>query len=379
MQVRLPGRPSGHTGWIVADRTRRTSTGWHLAVALSARRVTVYRDGRAVRRFRAVVGAAVTPTPRGRFFVEEAVALTAADAGGPFALATSARSDVLQEFNGGPGQIAIHGTGNLFDPLGSAASHGCVRLGTARHHLDRATHRQRRPAHRHALAGAQPCSGAPRAPACGGAAARGTDRRRPERDHGRCRQRDQRPPRGDAELAVDAAGVRAHRLDRRSAGRGRSARSSDRCGAAGAPRPRAGSAASRRRPRGARRVRRAASAGARATRGGWRCARRAPASSFERHALAPNASSWAASALDQSAARRTRRVSGCSRLSSRTWAGSRSAPGVEDQHVRADARGAPPGCGRRRCPARRRSRWRRRRAGLGDRARADPRIGRWRR
>ena len=130
MKVRLPGRPSGHTGWIVADRTRRTSTGWHLAVALSARRVTVYRDGRAVRRFRAVIGAPSTPTPRGEFFVEEAVALTAADAGGPFALATSARSDVLQEFNGGPGQIAIHGTGNLFDPLGSAASHGCVRLGT---------------------------------------------------------------------------------------------------------------------------------------------------------------------------------------------------------------------------------------------------------
>ncbi len=130
MKVRLPGRPSGHTGWILADRTRRTSTGWHLAVALSARRVTVYRDGRAVRRFRAVIGAPITPTPRGEFFVEEAVALTAADAGGPFALATSARSDVLQEFNGGPGQIAIHGTANLFDPLGSAASHGCVRLGT---------------------------------------------------------------------------------------------------------------------------------------------------------------------------------------------------------------------------------------------------------
>jgi hypothetical protein len=130
VKVRLPGRPSGHTGWILADRTRSTSTGWHLSVALSARRVTVFRDGRAVRRFSAVIGTAFTPTPRGRFFVEEAVALSAADAGGPYALATSARSDVLQEFNGGPGQIAIHGTGNLFDPLGSAASHGCVRLGT---------------------------------------------------------------------------------------------------------------------------------------------------------------------------------------------------------------------------------------------------------
>ena len=34
-------------------------------------------------------------------------------AGAPFALALSARSNVLQEFEGGPGQIAIHGVANL--------------------------------------------------------------------------------------------------------------------------------------------------------------------------------------------------------------------------------------------------------------------------
>jgi lipoprotein-anchoring transpeptidase ErfK/SrfK len=75
-----------------------------------------------------VVGKRSTPTPRGRFFVEEAVALSADDAGSPFALAASARSRVLQEFDGGPGQIAIHGTGQLGGTLGTAASHGCVRL-----------------------------------------------------------------------------------------------------------------------------------------------------------------------------------------------------------------------------------------------------------
>ena len=50
------------------------------------------------------------------------------DVGGPYALAISARSDIFQEFEGGPGQIAIHGTNGLSDPLGSAASHGCIRL-----------------------------------------------------------------------------------------------------------------------------------------------------------------------------------------------------------------------------------------------------------
>jgi lipoprotein-anchoring transpeptidase ErfK/SrfK len=128
--VRLPGRPSGHKGWIPSAQTRSASTGWHISVKLSARRVTVYRDGRVQRRFRAVVGKPSTPTPRGQFFVEEALSLSSRAAGGPFALATSARSRVLQEFDGGPGQIALHGRNHLAGALGTAASHGCVRLST---------------------------------------------------------------------------------------------------------------------------------------------------------------------------------------------------------------------------------------------------------
>jgi lipoprotein-anchoring transpeptidase ErfK/SrfK len=130
LHVRLPGRPSGRTGWIAAGATRRTSTPWAIVVHLRRRQVTVFDQGRAVRRFAATVGKRSTPTPRGSFFVEEAVALTPGAAGGPFALATSARSHVLQEFEGGPGQIALHGTGQLSGGLGAAVSHGCVRLST---------------------------------------------------------------------------------------------------------------------------------------------------------------------------------------------------------------------------------------------------------
>lgn len=130
LRVRLPGRPNGHGGWIYADRTKRSSTDWHIVLERSTRRVTVYRGARVRRIFRAVIGKASTPTPRGRFFVEEAVALSSYDAGGPFALATSARSNVFQEFAGGPGQVGIHGTDNLPGALGTAASHGCIRLGT---------------------------------------------------------------------------------------------------------------------------------------------------------------------------------------------------------------------------------------------------------
>jgi lipoprotein-anchoring transpeptidase ErfK/SrfK len=128
LQVMLPGRPNGRTGWISPRATRPATTAWRLLVELFKRRVTVFRDGRVLRAFRAVVGKPSTPTPRGRFFVEEDVRLSADRTGAPFALALSARSDVLQEFDGGPGQIALHGLGNIGGVPGTAASHGCVRL-----------------------------------------------------------------------------------------------------------------------------------------------------------------------------------------------------------------------------------------------------------
>lgn len=130
LHVRLPGRPNSHRGWISTNRTRLTSTGWRILVDLSGRRLTVYNGDRARRHFRAIVGKPSTPTPRGSFFIEEALALSSYESGGPFALATSARSNVFQEFEGGPGQIGIHGTNNLTGALGTAASHGCIRLST---------------------------------------------------------------------------------------------------------------------------------------------------------------------------------------------------------------------------------------------------------
>ncbi len=128
VHVRLPGRPSGHTGWILADQTIRSSTEWRLVVDVTKRTVAVYRDGALRRTFSAVVPKPATPTPYGQFFVEEAVKISPQDTGGPYALAISARSDIFQEFAGGPGQIGIHGTNGLSEPLGSEASHGCIRL-----------------------------------------------------------------------------------------------------------------------------------------------------------------------------------------------------------------------------------------------------------
>jgi len=130
VRVLLPGRPNSRTGWIPARAVTPVATTWTITIRVSTRQVTAVRAGRPARTFRAVVGTPATPTPLGRFFVEEIVELDRLDVGAPYALALSARSEVLQEFAGGPGQVAIHGTSNIGGMLGGAASHGCVRLDT---------------------------------------------------------------------------------------------------------------------------------------------------------------------------------------------------------------------------------------------------------
>jgi len=131
LKVTLPGRPNGLTGWIARGGTNKLITPWHITVSLAARRVSIYLHGHRWRTFSAVVGKPSSPTPTGNFFVQETVILPATAAGGPFALALSARSNVYTEFDGGPGQIAIHGRDLLGGTLGQAQSHGCVRLDTS--------------------------------------------------------------------------------------------------------------------------------------------------------------------------------------------------------------------------------------------------------
>ncbi len=130
LKVMLPGRPNSSTGWIRRAGTQKQFTTWNIQIDTAARRVSVYDQGRLARSFSAVVGKPSTPTPTGRFFVEESVIMPVSDPGGPYALALSARSNVLQQFGGGPGQIGIHGRDGLGGTLGQAESHGCIRLDT---------------------------------------------------------------------------------------------------------------------------------------------------------------------------------------------------------------------------------------------------------
>jgi len=128
--VRLPSRPNDARGWVRADRVVLRPTRWRVVVSRRARTLAVYRGGERRRRFRVVVGAPGTPTPRGLFSVVGVWRWHSADFLGSYILPLTAHSNVLQEFGGGDGRVGVHGRGgaSLFDPLGSARSHGCVRL-----------------------------------------------------------------------------------------------------------------------------------------------------------------------------------------------------------------------------------------------------------
>jgi len=134
LRVRLPERPNNAAGWIPADLTRITTTPWRIVVSTSESSVTVERAGRRVVSFPAVVGKPTTPTPRGLFAIDEPIRQPPGSELGPWALFLTAHSRVLDDYGGGPGRIAIHGRDGplLADPLGTPASHGCVRIPNAR-------------------------------------------------------------------------------------------------------------------------------------------------------------------------------------------------------------------------------------------------------
>jgi lipoprotein-anchoring transpeptidase ErfK/SrfK len=131
LRVELPRRPNHSTGWMLADFARVTSTPYRIVVSLSKRTLSLYRAGKVVKAVHSVVGAPGTPTPVGLYAVSTAVRQP--DPGafyGPYVLLLNAFSNVYETFEGGPGTIGIHGRAgaSLSTPLGTALSHGCVRI-----------------------------------------------------------------------------------------------------------------------------------------------------------------------------------------------------------------------------------------------------------
>ncbi|MCO5315418.1 MAG: L,D-transpeptidase family protein [Solirubrobacterales bacterium] len=135
LKVRLPGRPNGRAGWLPRDRVALRRSPYYLVLDRSRRRLTVFRNGWRRARWRVVVGKRSTPTPLGLFATYDRVRQRNPDGFiGPWAMPLTAHSERLKRYDGGPGLIAFHGRdgASLYDPLGSARSHGCVRMNNKR-------------------------------------------------------------------------------------------------------------------------------------------------------------------------------------------------------------------------------------------------------
>jgi L,D-transpeptidase catalytic domain len=127
-KVALPTRPNGSTAWIDALQVRVSLVNVRVKVDLTRRRLAVLRGSKRLLRARIGVGRSLTPTPAGTYYV--IALLEPRDPGGvygPFALALSGHSTVLDEFAGGDGRIGIHGT-NQPSAIGRRVSHGCIRV-----------------------------------------------------------------------------------------------------------------------------------------------------------------------------------------------------------------------------------------------------------
>jgi lipoprotein-anchoring transpeptidase ErfK/SrfK len=126
-RVQLPLRPNGATGYVRAHAVWVGRVPTRIIVDLSSRRVMLFRRGRMVLRAKVAVGTPATPTPRGRFYVNQR--LIPRDRSGPFgpgAIGISAFSNVLTGWTQG-GPIAIHGTNQPW-LIGRRVTNGCIRL-----------------------------------------------------------------------------------------------------------------------------------------------------------------------------------------------------------------------------------------------------------
>ena len=129
LKVLLPMRPNNSTGWIRAADVNLSEVPYEIRVNLGEHMLRMFKDGQEVLSSPVVIGAPRTPTPLGTFYITDPVDLKASPNGayGAYALGLSGYSEVLFEFNGGPGQLAVHGTNNP-SQVGQDISNGCIRV-----------------------------------------------------------------------------------------------------------------------------------------------------------------------------------------------------------------------------------------------------------
>lgn len=131
LQVRLPQRPNGLTGWIPESVARLSTTTLGIVIDVTDHRLRLYDGGHLVLDAPAGVGTPDDPTPLGDFYLMD-IGPSRGAGWGPFVLATNAHSEAITSWQGsGDAFTAIHGPLGADAAIGDAGaeiSHGCVRL-----------------------------------------------------------------------------------------------------------------------------------------------------------------------------------------------------------------------------------------------------------
>ncbi len=131
LNVLLPIRPNGSSGWIRLAEVTLAQHAFRIVVEEAVHRITVYNGADTVDQEAVGIGTNLTPTPGGLYYTKEL--LQPPDPNGPYgpyAYGLSGFSNVLSTFNGGDGVIGIHGT-NEPRLIGHDVSHGCIRMSNA--------------------------------------------------------------------------------------------------------------------------------------------------------------------------------------------------------------------------------------------------------
>ncbi len=130
LNVNVPRRPNGLTGWIKASEVHTYQHSYYIVIQLNARRLTVCNSGRVIQQEPVGVGApSLGLTPTGYFYTVDLLRPKAGSPYGAFAFGLSGFSEDprIEKFAGGDGRIGVHGTRNNSD-VGKAISHGCIRM-----------------------------------------------------------------------------------------------------------------------------------------------------------------------------------------------------------------------------------------------------------
>ncbi|HVL84430.1 MAG TPA: L,D-transpeptidase [Pseudonocardia sp.] len=126
VQVLLPSRPNGSTGWLPATDLDRATTPYRIEVHLGSRTLELFSGGELAGSWTVGIGKDSAPTPTGRTFLLGAFTDDAQDYS-PVILPLGTHSPTHDTFGGGPGTVAIH-TWPTEDVYGTASSDGCIRV-----------------------------------------------------------------------------------------------------------------------------------------------------------------------------------------------------------------------------------------------------------